>query len=91
MYEVEYIWKGWVRKDRVNVNPIQYDCPDFRSPIDFAVSPRLSVLSPTCFHSTVRNKLLCVGIKLGRSISFIIVSKSNFSSIRIDLIYSRGH
>ena len=39
MFEVEYFWNGWAKKDEVNANLIQYDTLDI--PIDFAFSSRL--------------------------------------------------
>ena len=32
MFEVEYLWNGWVKKDEVNANLIYYDCSNFKIP-----------------------------------------------------------
>ena len=42
MFEVEYLWNGWVKKDGVNANLVQYDLPNFKYPIGFVFSPRLN-------------------------------------------------
>ena len=44
MFEVEYLWTGWVKKDGVNANLVLCDWPNFRYPIDFAFSPHLSIV-----------------------------------------------
>ena len=41
VFEVEYLWNGWVKKDGVNANPVLCDLPNFKYSIDFAFSPRL--------------------------------------------------
>ena len=41
MFEVEYLWNGWIKKDGVDANLIQY-CPYLSYQIDFAFSPRLT-------------------------------------------------
>ena len=43
VFEVEYLWNGWVKKDGINDNNlIQYDYPLFRyTTIEFAFSPCL--------------------------------------------------
>ena len=35
MFEVEYLWKDWVKKDGVTANQFLYDCPNFRYPYWF--------------------------------------------------------
>ena len=42
MFEVEYLWNGWVKKNGVNANLVYYHSPNFNYPIDFAFSPRLN-------------------------------------------------
>ena len=32
MFEVEYLWNGWVKKDGVNANQVLCDWPNFRNP-----------------------------------------------------------
>ena len=43
MFEVEYLWNGWVKKDEVNVNAVL--C--LYISINFACSPRLTKSLPT--------------------------------------------
>ena len=38
MFEVEYAWDGWVKKDGVNANLVRYDLPT----IKYTQCPRLS-------------------------------------------------
>ena len=48
MCEVEYLWKGGVKKDGVDVNLILYNWPNFKNPhsgIDFGFSPHLRTSS----------------------------------------------
>ena len=42
VFKVEYLRNGWVKKDGVRANVVLCDWPNFRYPIDFAFSPRLS-------------------------------------------------
>ena len=54
MFEVEYLCNGWGKKDKVNVNLLVLcDWTNFRYPIDFAFSPRLSYN----MHYRFQNKL----------------------------------
>ena len=32
VFEVEYLWNGWVKKDGVNVNLVDHDSPNFKYP-----------------------------------------------------------
>ena len=43
MFEVRYLWNGWVKKDGVNVSLVLHDWPTLITLIDFAFSPWLSV------------------------------------------------
>ena len=42
MFEVEYLWNGQVKNDGVNASLVLCDWLNFRYPIDFTFSPRLS-------------------------------------------------
>ena len=42
MFEVEYLWNGWPKKDEVNANSILAVAITLDIPIDFAFSPRLN-------------------------------------------------
>ena len=42
MFEIQYLQNGWVKKDGVYANLVQYDCLTLDTPIDFAFSPRLN-------------------------------------------------
>ena len=44
MFEVEYLWNHWLRKDKVNANLIEYNCHNLRNPIDFAFSTTLLLI-----------------------------------------------
>ena len=44
MFEVEYLWNGLAKKDRVNANLVLRDWPNFGYPRDFVVDPRLITL-----------------------------------------------
>ena len=41
MCKIEYLWNGWVKKDRVNATLALCDYLTLNNPIDFAFSPRL--------------------------------------------------
>ena len=43
MFEIEYLWKGWVKKDGVNANLVLCDMPNVKYFIDFAFSLRLKL------------------------------------------------
>ena len=45
MFELEYLYNGWVKKDGVKINLVLCDWPNFLdTPIDFAFRPRLSFI-----------------------------------------------
>ena len=31
MFDVEYLWNGWVKKDGVKANVVEYDLPNYKS------------------------------------------------------------
>ena len=41
VFEVEYLWNGWVEKDRVNANKPYTIAPTLDTSINFAFGPRL--------------------------------------------------
>ena len=40
VFEVQYLWNGWVKKDGATL--MHYDWLDFRYPVDFAFRRRLT-------------------------------------------------
>ena len=65
MLKVEYLWNDWVKKNGVNAILVLCDWPNFRHPIDFTFSPRLShqknyifvVLICAVYQTIIRNKI----------------------------------
>ena len=49
MFEEENLCNGWVKKDGVNANLVFCDWPNFRYPIDFGFSLRLTSLRQNCW------------------------------------------
>ena len=43
VFKVDYLWNGCVKKDEVNANLVLCNWPNFRPPINYAFSPRLSL------------------------------------------------
>ena len=51
MFEVEYPWNGWIKKDGLSADLINTIVLTLYSPIDFALSPRLNVRTNLFFLS----------------------------------------
>ena len=45
MFEVEYLWNSWVKKNGVNANLIRLITLTLDIPIDFACSPHLNTIN----------------------------------------------
>ena len=43
VFEVEYLWNGWIKMNKINANLALYEWPTLLdTPIDFAFSPHLT-------------------------------------------------
>ena len=52
MFEVEYLWNGCNKKDGVNANLVLCTWPNFRYPIDFALSSHVRKTSQDYYIKT---------------------------------------
>ena len=66
MFEVEYLWNGWVKKGEANANLVLCDWLNFVFEIVTLVSRNLHVRRRYWVRKSKGARLICSGLSVGR-------------------------